>query len=479
MATTTYADLASNARARITTLTAQRQEHAATILTVRALCDTETRDPNETEAEQVRAAAARRDAIDAEIEDLRSRAEEYDREAGMASRSADRARQEGRGYENQSATRGPAVYNPDSARGGTSFFRDMYFADQLGSSDARERQGLHQMQARETVLAGNERAATTSTFAGLIPPQYLVDEYAPVARAGRPIANSARRLPLPPEGMAFIIPRGTVGTDVEIQTAENTVVATQDPQTLNLTVPVATAAGHQPVSRQTLERGIPGIDQLIFADLAAAYAIDVDRQVISGTGASGQAFGILNTAGIGQSTAFTAAVTPQTLYSKTAGAVNTIETTRFLPPDVVFMHPRRWNWLTSQFDTAGRPLVVPNPQGPLNALGVVEGVPNLMMPSIVGTQNGLPVILDASLPSNVGAASEDVEIVARRFDMILWEDGDGAPRQLRFEQTLGTQLTVELVAYDYFAFTAGRFPTAVAVVGGNSAAGFGLVAPTF
>lgn len=479
MPTTTYRDLATNARARITTLTAQRQEHANTILTVRALCDTETRDPSESETEQVRAAATRRDAIDAEIEDLRSRAEEYDREAGMAERVAERQRQEGRGYENQTQVTDPAVYNPDSARRNMSFFSDMYAADQLGSSDARERQARHQRQARDSVFAGNERAATTSTFAGLIPPQYLVDEYAPLARAGRPIANSARQLPLPPEGMSFVIPRGTVGTDVEIQTAENTVLATQDPQNLNLTVPVATAGGHQPVSRQTLERGTPGIDELIYADLAAAYAVALDKQVIAGTGASGQAFGILNTAGIGQSSAFTAAVTPQTLYAKTAGAVNTIETTRLLPPDVIFMHPRRWNWLTSQFDTAGRPLVVPNPQGPLNALGVIEGLADLQMPTIVGTQNGLPVVLDASLPATVGAASEDVELVARRADLILWEDGDGAPRQLRFDQTLGTQLTVELVAYDYFAFTAGRYPTAVAVVGGNSTAGNGLVAPAF
>lgn len=36
-----------------------------------------------------------------------------------------------------------------------------------------------------------------------------------------------------------------------------------------------------------------------------------------------------------------------------------------------------------------------------------------------------------------------------------------------------------LRAYGYIAFTAGRYPSAVGVVGGNSAAGFGLVAPAF
>ena len=37
---------------------------------------------------------------------------------------------------------------------------------------------------------------------------------------------------------------------------------------------------------------------------------------------------------------------------------------------------------------------------------------------------------------------------------LLWEESQ-APRQLRFEQTLGNQLTVKVVAYGYAAFTAG------------------------
>jgi hypothetical protein len=54
------------------------------------------------------------------------------------------------------------------------------------------------------------------------------------------------------------------------------------------------------------------------------------------------------------------------------------------------------------------------------------------------------------------------------------------PAQLRFEQTLGQNLTTKLVAYGYAAFTAGRYPQAVSRVGGaDTAAGNGLVAPTF
>ena len=62
---------------------------------------------------------------------------------------------------------------------------------------------------------------------------------------------------------------------------------------------------------------------------------------------------------------------------------------------------------------------------------------------------------------------------------LLWENGGGMPTQLRFDQTLGNQLTVKLVAYGYFAFTAGRYPTATSLIGGNSAGGFGQIAPVF
>jgi HK97 family phage major capsid protein len=475
MPTTTYRELATNARARIDTLLAQRQVHADAILEVRGLCDTEARDPNEAETERVRAAATSRDELDDQITDLRSRAEEYDREAGHAEVVAERSRQEGARNGTVAVTGEPDVYNPGNAREGVSLIRDMYAA-QSGDSIAAQRVGDHNQHARAALRAGS-RASTTSSFAGVIPPQYLTDLAAIAAVQGRPIANTINRMPLPDQGMALVIPRETTTTAEAIQSAENTVVATQDPVWSNLTVPVVTVAGHAPVSRQALERGMDGMDQLIFADLAAQYAKALDSQIIAGTGASGQMFGIMNTAGIVVQSAFGAAVTAQTFLTKIAGAINQVETTRFLPPDVIYMHPRRWNWLTQTLDGQNRPLVTPVAQGPMNALGTFGAPesPNSQTPQ--GYILGLPVITDPNLPTGQGTGPEDVVLVARRADLLLWEND--TPNQLKFEQTLGTQLTVELVLYNYAAFTAGRYPTAVSQVGGNAAAGFGLVAPTF
>jgi hypothetical protein len=140
------------------------------------------------------------------------------------------------------------------------------------------------------------------------------------------------------------------------------------------------------------------------------------------------------------------------------------------------MHPRRWAWLLSLSDTQNRPFVVPNPQGPFNNPATAT---DPAYGQVVGNLQGLPVVTDASVQTSQGTGPEDIVYVYRNADCLLWEDGGGAPRQLRFEQTLGNQLTVKLVVYGYMAFTAERYPLGVSIIGGNGALGNGLVAPTF
>ena len=363
-----------------------------------------------------------------------------------------------------------------SAESPASFFADAFRAEYSSDFQARGRLERHMSEVR---VHGEltQRAQTTGGAAGLVIPQYLVDQVALVARAGRPVADSVMRLDLPDTGMSIIIPRGTTGATVASQATENSNVSNTDEAWSNLTVPVVTIAGQQDVSRQLLERGAVGVDALVYADLAQAYMTELDRQVLVGPGAGNQMLGMLNTAGVNHATAFTAAATVATLYSKLAGQINAVQMTRFAAPTAVFLHPRRWNWLIAQLDGQSRPLVVPTENGPMNAIGVSSEPQDTPAAQPSGRGLGLPFITDANIPTAVGSGPEDQIIVARREDLLLWEDGDGMPRELRFE--LGNQLTVKLVAYGYAAFTAGRYPHAVGVVGGNSAAGFGLIAPTF
>ena len=87
---------------------------------------------------------------------------------------------------------------------------------------------------------------------------------------------------------------------------------------------------------------------------------------------------------------------------------------------------------------------------------------------VVGNIAGVPVVTDAGIPTNLGAGTdEDRVVVARRSDLLLWETGTGAPAVARFDSVGSGSLTIKIVAFGYSAFTAGRYPTGVAVCQGT------------
>lgn len=479
----TLDDLIARTKDAIAAKLAERKVQSDIIDEVRQACEPDERNLTTDEDAKVRAADTVRVQIDAQVDQLRATLANYEsektrdeaasalaREFTPAAERSDRAHvvNEERTYTAEKSRRGEA-----------SFFSDSYRAEIGSDFSARDRLARHMTEVKvEGEMSA--RASNTTSYAGLIVPQYLVDQAALIARAGRPFANTLLGLELPDQGMSFHIPKGTTGASAAIQATENSSVSSTDEVLSDVVVPVATIAGQQDISRQSLERGTPGIDSLVYMDLAGAYAVALDAQVISGTGSSGQMLGVLNTAGINQATAFGAAATAATFYSKVAGQKSAIKTTRFMAPTGIAMAPRRWEWLESLLDTANRPLVVPNANGPMNAFAAFDSVVDTQSQASDGGFQGLPVLSDANIPLSVGTGPEDQVIVYRREDLLLWEDGDGMPKQLRFEQTLGNQLTIKLVVYGYAAFTAGRYPTSVGVVGGNAGTiGFGLIAPVF
>ncbi|MCS7008167.1 MAG: phage major capsid protein, partial [Gaiellaceae bacterium] len=286
-----------------------------------------------------------------------------------------------------------------------------------------------------------------------------------------PLLAAVRKLPLPPSGMTITISRITTGAEVEAQASENAAVQETDIDDTALNVNVRTYAGQQDVSRQALERS-EMVDAVVFQDLVADYWTKLDSAIINGAGTSGTHLGIRSTSGIISVTYTDGTPTVGELYPKLADAIQQIASQRYAPATTIVMHPRRWGWITASLDSQNRPLAVPQPAGPFNALAVGDAPE---YGAVVGSIHGLPVITDANIPTNLGAGSnEDVILVLRVPDLLFWQEGDGAPRQLRFEETLAGNLTVKLVVAGYSAFTAGRYPKASAVIGGT-----GLVAPTF
>lgn len=358
----------------------------------------------------------------------------------------------------------PRVYTEDSG--------NSWFADAYRSQFCSDRGATARLERYATENHVEKRDVGTSAFGGLIPPQYLVNLFAPNVRAGRPTANAVQSLPLPATGMTFKIPRGTTATATAVQATENSAVQETDFDETTLDIPVATIAGAQDMSRQALERG-SGMDTIIYADLSADYAVSLNRQVLYGTGANGQMLGIFPTVGINAVAYTDASPTVGEIYAKMADAIQQIVTTRFMPPTAFVMHPRRWAWFTAAVDSSGRPLVTP--VAPVNPIGVGEAA---LYGQVVGTILGLPVITDASVPTiyTGGVATggtEDVILCSRLTDLLLWENGPD-PKELRFEETLGGSLTVKLVVYGYAAFSAGRYPKASATITGT-----GTAPPTF
>ncbi len=403
--------------------------------------------------------------MDERIADL-SRMEEREKANAAANREFKAESGEQRATGGATVTSEAKVYR----RGGeNSWVADAYNARFMQDSQAGARLARY-----ENELRSEKRDVGTGAFGALIPPTYLRDLFAPLVRAGRPTANAVTNLPLPDNGMQFSIPRGTTGTATAVQTAENTSVQETDWDETTLTVDVRTIAGQQDVSRQAFERGT-GLDEIIFADLASDYAVTLDKQVLYGTGASGQMLGILATSGVNSVTYTDASPTVGELWPKIADAIQQIVANRYLPPTLIIMHPRRWAWFASALDSSGRPLV--NTAG-TSFNGLASGDDVSGYGQVVGNIQGLPVITDANVPTTYTGATatggtEDPIIVTRAQDLLLWENSV-TPRQLRFEETLANQLTVKLVVYGYAAFTAARYPKSTTIITGT-----GFAPPTF
>ncbi|WP_156675108.1 phage major capsid protein [Mycobacterium sp. E2989] len=301
-----------------------------------------------------------------------------------------------------------------------------------------------------------------------VPPLWMMQEYVELARPGRPLANAVTNAPLPAGTDSLNIPKMLTGTKTGAQTADNTNVVSQDLTDTSINAPVRTIAGQQDIARQTIDQSPLAFDQLVFRDLVADYAAQVDAQVIAGTGTNGTILGILNTAGI--QTVAAGALTIQGVYAAVANAIQKVHGARFQPPTAVFMHPRRWGWFQSLLDTTNRPLFPPIAQFPQNAAGILT---NVASEQIVGNIQGLPIITDPNFPTNLGSetptGTEDSILITRVTDNVLWESGI---RTMAYPETLSGQLTVRLQVFGYLAFTAGRYPVSTAEV-------TGLTPPTF
>jgi HK97 family phage major capsid protein len=349
----------------------------------------------------------------------------------------------------------PRTYSRENRS--TSFLGDAFAAQFNNDWQAQQRLARHMNEEKV-----ERRDVTSANFAGLVVPQFLTELAAPLARAGRPVADIANQHQLPAAGLTISISKVTTGSSTAAQ-SEGAAVSETNMDDTKLDISVATIAGQQTVSRQALERGT-GVDALVMNDLIRSYHTTLDAAVVAEIEASA-----------GQSvTATDASPTVAELYPKLLDAIQKVQTTYFGNPNVIIMHPRRLAWILAALDTTNRPLAVPVPQSPMNALAVGDG-------GVVRYANsgyaiaGLPVVTDANVATNQGAGTnQDAIYIGDTNELHLWQEGDGAPMYLRFDQPKAAELDVLAVVYGYSAYTANRYANAWAKVTGTA-----LVTPTF
>ncbi|WP_232246562.1 phage major capsid protein [Kitasatospora mediocidica] len=292
-------------------------------------------------------------------------------------------------------------------------------------------------------------------------------------RPGRVTANLCVQGAIPPGTDSLNIPKIASGTATAPQGTQNTGIQQTDITTTSIAASVNTVAGGQTISMQLVEQSPLNIDDIILEDLAADYAQKLDAgQVLGGTGTGGTAMGLLNLAGtipVTWTQATPALGGAGGLYSKVANAIQLINTSRFQTPTAIVMHPRRWWWAVAQSDAQGRPLVVPNAGHPMNNLGTMDSID---AEGPVGSMLGLPVYVDANMPTNLGTGTNQDAILIGRFrDFYLWE---GDIKAEAFQQTYAQNLSLFVRLYNYVAFQGARYLSSTAIITGT-----GAVTPAF
>lgn len=348
-----------------------------------------------------------------------------------------------------------------------SFFRDLRNA-QLGDAGAIDRLRRNNEEVGLQTRALGNTGGVGGSGGEFAPPGFLVEEFVRLARPGRVTADLLHHEDLPPGVSSVNLPRVVTGTTTAIQSTQNTALSQTDLTTAALSANVVTIGGKQVVSQQLLDQSPIAFDRVILEDLAADYARQIGQQVLTGSGTGGNLRGVLTPASTNVVTWTQAAPTAGGFYAQLAKLQGQVYATRYAAPDSVVMHPRRWAWLASYTDSTGRPLVVPA-SGGFNAMATpADGLASGM----VGEVLGMKVYTDASIPTTLGAGTnQDVVLMLKADDIWLWESPFRAET---FTAPYADSAGVLFRVLAYSAMIPDRYLASLGQITGT-----GLITPTF
>lgn len=366
------------------------------------------------------------------------------------------AGQERAGRVEVTSEQGP--YTPVSEH---SFFRDMLTARE-GDTAARDRLVRSQRERLDKDTQLRDMTSGSTSGAEFYPPLYLAQLAVEPNIAGRPFADAVPKLPLPDAGVDITVPQLASGVAVANRSDGGAVQET-DGVTASITSKVNEIAGQVDLGRINVMRSFPGLDTIIMRTLVRRYNVQLDTQLLAGTGTAPQHRGIRAVSGINAVTYTDASPTTAELLPKIYDAIQQVASNRLeTMADAVVMHPRRAAWLAMGLSSTF----------PLFQQGGFNQAVGAQNEGFIQTVAGLRVIVDPNIATNYGAGHDEDEIyVVALQDLILME----GPLYTRVFEDVGSGTgVIRYQVFGHSAFLGNRYPKAIAAISGT-----GLVTPTF
>jgi HK97 family phage major capsid protein len=271
---------------------------------------------------------------------------------------------------------------------------------------------------------------TTGSGGSFVTPQYVISAWVPYRSADRSFANQCLTLPLPAYGLTINVPTFASATVTSTQTVENTGVAGSTPTGNDATTSIVTQAGQVSISQQLLDRGGyegqgGGFDVILAKQIGTQLDADIDTYILT------QA--LANAIPVNQSTPAT--ITQFWLDLATARNNLTDALGVRMAGSHVFSTSDFAGYITSQVDSEGRPIVLPDPA----ALADVNKDPEWAGWLGLYLPGALRWFMDDNISLATAPTSETTILVGTPQDMLVWE---GEQTSYSYMETNAPELSV-------------------------------------
>jgi HK97 family phage major capsid protein len=342
--------------------------------------------------------------------------------------------------------RDPGHYR--AAGGGFSFIADNFLSKKMGDEGAAKRLVQHERSATDFYRKTDKMhlrdvlgAGATTAGAGLVPPVWLAEQFAPILHKRLRVATLLRQVPWAGP-FAWTIPVANTGANTS-SVAEGVNTTETDPTYGTITVTPKAVMGYSEISRQMLEASNPAVDSIVWGDLVGNFYDNVELEVIAAM--NGQS-------GVNTVTVSAGAATTGDILAQRTGLLNAIAAIADNNAgDATFFAGRNSRWITYLLmqDTTGRPLISTQRYGPSNTLGLGNDIGGFRK-VIVGELEGLEVATSPTIAASSGFVVNGEEAL---FSV-------SPPLQFRFDEPAGPAL-IRIGVWGYEAVTFGRRPKAV------------------